>query len=409
MLAAHRVLRWRPCAALSRATISSRSVYNYRAAKPQLTMQALRRRNDVESAMDLFEAHTSIHLSEPQLGSPLPCEWYNALLSILHANSRWGDEARVRSHMRERGILPNETTVHTPARAAHIDRPTPRRRPLPQVTLEMRSLVARGELGAAHDCLRNAEASGVPMRLRTYRPLLDALVEQSNTEWVWELLLQIRSGGLEPGEAELVPAAALFAGAGRGAFLEATLRWLQVTVRQVQLPHLHLLKAGLDQTASGRHARWAVVDASGRCDGCGAQLSELPLQEAEAAEMVSELERAAASRGDGLGDDLARFKEWVRELRFSHVIDGANVAYKNQNIGDGHFSFRQAEWGVSWGGGVALGRWRGVGAVMWRWGGRVALGWRRGRMKMGRDWVGISEIGWGRVGSDGIAWDRCYL
>ena len=64
-----------------------------------------------------------------------------------------------------------------------------------QVTIEVRSLVERGEIGAAHACLRAAESDGITTKLRTYRTLIDALVERCDVIRVLELHTQVSWGG----------------------------------------------------------------------------------------------------------------------------------------------------------------------------------------------------------------------
>lgn len=68
-------------------------------------------RNDVKGAMRLFDLQSMAHF-------PRSTYCYNALLMLLQSNERWSDFSRVRSCMRDSGVLPDESTVRAKAAAS---------------------------------------------------------------------------------------------------------------------------------------------------------------------------------------------------------------------------------------------------------------------------------------------------
>ena len=59
--------------------------------------------------------------------------------------------------------------------------------------------------------------------------------------------------------------------------------------------------------------------------------------------MCDELLSVAAAQGEAARQDLLHFGEWVVQQGFTHIVDGPNVGYRNQNFPGGSFSFAQVE------------------------------------------------------------------
>lgn len=77
-------------------------------------------------------------------------------------------------------------------------------------------------------------------------------------------------------------------------------------------------------------------------------MAALSLSQGQVARLKESLFGMAAAVGEEHHADLSRFCTWVQERDFSYIIDGANVAYHNQNLSGrmsprGHFSYRQVE------------------------------------------------------------------
>ena len=158
----------------------------------------------------------------------------------------------------------------------------------------------------------------------------------------------MRSVGIKLGESELVQAAALCAREGEEAQTEELLQSLQHLTDRLLPSSLRTLQAVLGHSLEERWSRintsrMTTVNAEGRCDHCGAQMTAMSLTEEQVAGMESAILGAAASLGLAFRDDITRFREWVRTRHFRYVIDGANVAYQKQNRESGHFSFQQLE------------------------------------------------------------------
>ena len=81
----------------------------------------------------------------------------------------------------------------------------------------------------------------------------------------------------------------------------------------------------------------------GVCASCGTKLAALPLTAAQRMQMCDELLSVAAAQGEAARQDLLRFGEWVVQQGFTHIVDGPNVGYRNQNFPGGSFSFAQVD------------------------------------------------------------------
>mmetsp|Transcript_67913 Transcript_67913/g.136648 ORF Transcript_67913/g.136648 Transcript_67913/m.136648 type:complete len:701 (+) Transcript_67913:178-2280(+) len=79
------------------------------------------------------------------------------------------------------------------------------------------------------------------------------------------------------------------------------------------------------------------------CPCCGGRLRVLGLSSEERVAMRRKLLRLSAATDVDDTRDLGEFGQWVehRQPPFTVVVDGANVAYCNQNFAGGHFSFEQ--------------------------------------------------------------------
>ena len=60
--------------------------------------------------------------------------------------------------------------------------------------------------------------------------------------------------------------------------------------------------------------------------------------------MCEQLLGAAAALGAEARLDLLAFGEWVVQRGFTHIVDGPNVGYRNQNFDGGRFSHMQPSW-----------------------------------------------------------------
>jgi hypothetical protein len=75
-----------------------------------------------------------------------------------------------------------------------------------------------------------------------------------------------------------------------------------------------------------------------KCSNCNSVLKLLPLAASIKIEIANKLKRI------GNETDFLKFETWIRENGpFKYIVDGANVAYFNQNINDGVFSYAQID------------------------------------------------------------------
>ena len=95
--------------------------------------------------------------------------------------------------------------------------------------------------------------------------------------------------------------------------------------------------------SGGEHRATLVACPDGVCASCGTKLAALPLTAAQRRQMCDELLSVAAAQGEAARQDLLRFGEWVVQQGFTHIVDGPNVGYRNQNFPGGSFSFAQVE------------------------------------------------------------------
>ena len=94
---------------------------------------------------------------------------------------------------------------------------------------------------------------------------------------------------------------------------------------------------------SGAHRATLVACPDGVCASCGTMLAALPLTAVQRRQMCDELLSVAAAQGDAARQDLLHFGEWVVQQGFTHIVDGPNVGYRNQNFHGGSFSFAQVD------------------------------------------------------------------
>jgi len=95
--------------------------------------------------------------------------------------------------------------------------------------------------------------------------------------------------------------------------------------------------------SSGEHRATLVACPDGVCASCGTRLAALPLTAVQRRQMCDELLSVAAAQGEEARQDLLRFGEWVVQQGFTHIVDGPNVGYRNQNFPGGSFSFAQVD------------------------------------------------------------------
>ena len=95
--------------------------------------------------------------------------------------------------------------------------------------------------------------------------------------------------------------------------------------------------------SGGEHRATLVACPDGVCASCGTKLAALPLTAAQRRQMCDELLSVAAAQGEAARQDLLRFGEWVVQQGFTHIVDGPNVGYRNQNFPGGSFSFAQVD------------------------------------------------------------------
>lgn len=100
---------------------------------------------------------------------------------------------------------------------------------------------------------------------------------------------------------------------------------------------------GSDSRGEHRHRATLVACPDGVCASCSTRLAALPLTAVQRRQMCDELLSVAAAQGEAARQDLLRFGEWVVQQGFTHIVDGPNVGYRNQNFPSGSFSFAQAD------------------------------------------------------------------
>jgi hypothetical protein len=303
------------------------SMHRRKKAPEVLALHAAIRRADVTGAMAALSRCT------PTEAKPTAALYHGLLALVVCEPERW---AAVKQHMAECGVPADERTL----------------------TLEVRGLVQEGRLREAMQLL-DAQTYATP-KLRTYAPLLRALCERRDLPRASELEAQMAAAGIELGEEQAVDLCALAAvckqgevgggGSGRGGTLLASrLRQLQASHSTLTPTSLRSLHAAFDAPSQSVHARFAAVSADGRCSCCGTRLGTSPLSAEEQRTMGKALASAAANVSDRHAADLDAFAEWVASLPSPpddarrYIIDGPNVAYRNQNFAGGAFSFEQVE------------------------------------------------------------------
>jgi hypothetical protein len=294
----------------------------------------------------IFEAHVA------GSGPPFDLATYNTLLGLLVDKQK---EFRiVLRHMARAGVQPNEATL----------------------TLQVRTLLAQGELDAAADVVGDAARLGITPKRRLYAGLLDNLSSAGRLSAAAQVTVAMRENGLIPGEEQLVSLAemctrasaraaladlAQSAGregsrpgntagavhtspAGRMTAAEACRRlvsspasWLALLLDSLVAEHDTLSGVSFDRLSRalrsmpGWTMREATVGASdGVCSGCGASLCAPPLSADQRDTLREALIQAAGNRGASHAERLRAFGQWVGCRQYSYVIDGANVAYRLQ-------------------------------------------------------------------------------
>jgi len=101
--------------------------------------------------------------------------------------------------------------------------------------------------------------------------------------------------------------------------------------------------SGSGVSGSSEYRATLVACPDGVCAGCGTRLAALPLTAVQRRQMCDELLSVAAAQGEAARQDLLRFGEWVVQQGFTHIVDGPNVGYRNQNFPGGCFSFAQVD------------------------------------------------------------------
>lgn len=94
---------------------------------------------------------------------------------------------------------------------------------------------------------------------------------------------------------------------------------------------------------SGKHRATLTTCPDGVCASCGTRLAALSLTAVQRRQMCDELLSVAAAHSEAARQDLIRFGEWVVQQGFTHIVDGPNVGYRNQNFPGGSFSFMQVD------------------------------------------------------------------
>lgn len=312
---------------------------------------------DAEAAISALTSCTSME------GAQQPtADLVNRVLRLAVMTSQPPERiSDIRTTMKKNGIVPDESTL----------------------TLEVRSLVSSGKLYEAVELLTASPSTLPRPRLRTFSPLLKALCQNRDGQHVAKLEARIADCGVELAEEQLVDLAILSAHTAGTALdpatvnidvsddtsapvsasqaapakaqppqqqvsLHARLLALQQALPALTPASLHTLQAGLDGApsrggAATISARFTTISNTGACSRCGAKLAALPLSQSER----HALQDALLGAADALGgrQHLAAFGEWLRARPSlpSHIIDGANVAYRNQNYGSGGFSYEQIE------------------------------------------------------------------
>jgi hypothetical protein len=321
----------------------------------------------------VFEAHVA------GSGPPFDLATYNTLLDLLV--DRHKEFRIVLRHMARSGVEPNEATL----------------------TLQVRTLLAEGDLDAAADIVGDAPRLGITPKRRLYAGLLDKLSTAGRLAAAAQTTVAMHENGLVPGEEQLVSLAEMCARASARAALadlaqsagrkrerrantagaspassasksgaatwaaEAGRRlvsspssWLALLLDSVVAEHDTLSRSSFDRLSRALRGTpgWSVHEASigpsdGVCSGCGASLCAPPLSAEQRHTLRDALIQAAGARSAAQADRLRAFAEWVASRQYSYVIDGANVAYRLQVR-----SFCPAP-------GFALVRWGLVGAALY--------------------------------------------
>eukprot|EP00981_Chlorochromonas_danica_P001533 scaffold334_cov173-Ochromonas_danica.AAC.9 len=94
-------------------------------------------------------------------------------------------------------------------------------------------------------------------------------------------------------------------------------------------------------------SRGRLVHISGEdclCPHCSGKLKNIELTPAEKEVVKDAIFKTIAERGSNQADNLKAFMQWLSQSpHFDYIIDGANVAYMNQNYIGGKFSYYQID------------------------------------------------------------------
>ena len=296
-------------------------------APPQLAaLQAAIRAHDTDAVMDAL----AICSAEAGCSATPDANDFHRMFMLVH--ERPALAAQVKASMLASGVQPDETTL----------------------TLEVRGLVAAGELPVALELLETASPTmRQRLKLRAYAPLLQALCNQGDWQRAARLEALMAASGVALGEEQLVELALLSARVASGQVttsaaggdhapvsFDTRMGALQKAQPWLSRDAMAKLRA---ESPSSLEARPASISEAGVCSHCGATLSALALTDAERTGLHDAILDAATR--DGGRHHVEEFGAWLlsRPGGVTHIIDGPNVAYRCQNFVDGKFSFEQVE------------------------------------------------------------------
>ena len=226
-------------------------------------------------------------------------------------------QARIIRHMRALGVQRDEATL----------------------SLELRGLLRQGRVDEAFELLVQAE--DVTPRTRTYTDVLHRLCENRMIERATMLQDLMQRRGLQlDDETLLVSLSVLSSQSADRAAMAHNLQALQACRTALQATSAHAFLSSTPPVG-----RTASLSPHGTCSACGECLQRLTLAPEDRRLILNELRSAVDATGRAAQADFADFDEFLTRRRgaFSYVIDGANVAYRNQNFPGGRFSFVQVE------------------------------------------------------------------
>ena len=246
-----------------------------------------------------------------------------------------------------------------------------------------------GDAAAARSHLDAAEAIGVPLKLRSFAPMLAAYADQrdaANAEWVWQRLC---SAGFRPSQTEYAALIEVVAREGGSRAANVVPRLLSALAMHEyrleptaanairayfagefeprkgeargvsDLPPQPLapsdvLTAAADSSATHPAAAgwpWHVAEVAiprsrqrHVCPATGVRLASLELSDEDLAGLAGQ---AAVLAEGAAGRSLEAFRAWLKRATddgkrpFDSVVDGANIGFTNQNFGGGALMYTQ--------------------------------------------------------------------